>query len=189
MKETPDIRDETEKTISENKPVGKDDSQVAEEAGRGRWNIKGTCFFCLLFCLTLATLLFVIILLSAPENNRHGRVKIEAAENAPLPGETSADNGNTYELSPFFISLNKGENFLRLKITITHLDDGWDEKIMNNSHLYRGAVMEVFEGMHPSDLKFFNKQARLKKEIISEFIAVSKGEFSGEIIFSEFVIL
>lgn len=94
-----------------------------------------------------------------------------------------------YELQPFFIPIEGGKKFLRLRISLVDILAGWDKRIRANPHKYRAAVVQVFSGKELKYLKSGVGKQKVKKEIESKFKILSGNGMMGKVVFTSFVFL
>jgi len=126
----------------------------------------------LLAAVPLMAVSFLLYAVFAPVEkykNISERVKVEGPEN------------DSYDMPGFFIPLEEGKVFLRLKMSISSIFSGWKKKIIENPHIFREAVVragedeEILQLLGPLDEKVLDEdkegqvREKLKEKIEAEF--------------------
>lgn len=103
-------------------------------------------------------------------------------------GDNGAIERINYELEPFFIPIEGGKRFLRLRISLIGLMDGMDKKIKMSPHKYRAAVLNAFSGKEVTAIEGRIGREKIKDEIESRFKTIDGDEMLGKVIFTSYVL-
>lgn len=142
-------------------------------------------------------ILSVLMFLLLPADNKKRVVKLAPkAEEAAVINLPENDDGPPdgsferidYELEPFFIPIEGGKSFLRLKLLLIGLMDGMDRKIKMSPHKYRAAVLNVFSGKEVREIEGRRGMEMLKDEIESRFRNIGGDEMMGKVIFTSYAL-
>ena len=138
-------------------------------------------------------ILLVLMFLLVPADNKETVAgpppKQDKSVVVNLPGsDNRAFEKIDYELEPFFIPIEGGKSFLRLKISLIELMDGMDKKIKMSPHKYRAAVLNVFSGKEVREIEGRSGREKVKYEIESRFKMIGGDEMLGKVIFTSYAL-
>ena len=177
----------------------KDENEEPEDLGElqsNKWNPKRKALYVGLSIFLLVIFFFIAVWFFPEVAIEKKRVKIGSTSNQ-LSGKKSKTAKNNqevvkstnHEMAPFFISLNEGEDFVRLNIKFVNIDIKLREKMINNPYIYRDAILSVFEFKSASDIKAKGASEQLKKEVLSALVRVTGNSIAGEVEFDEFGVI
>lgn len=117
------------------------------------------------------------------------RIKIEVFEDRGLAVMNEITERTDYEMLPFFIPLEGGKGFLRLKIRIVDIKAGWDRRISINPHKYREAILRIFDEKKTSAVSDIRSRSQTQREIGSKLISITGESVMEGIIIEEYRVI
>lgn len=138
-------------------------------------------------------ILSVLMFLLLPADNKERVVDLAPkAEEAAVIKFSENDDGPLeridYELEPFFIPIEGGKRFLRLRMSLIEFMDGMDRKIKMSPHKYRAAVLNIFSGKKVREIEGRRGRKMVKDEIESKFKIIGGDEMMGKIVFTSYAL-
>ncbi len=149
----------------------------APDAAKGPVWKRKTLALAVVFSVLFVVLLIILLPSGNEKKTVSERQKIERFERVELT------------MPPFFIPLEGGKAFLRLRISLPGLPAGLDRIIAANPHEFRERVIRILEGRKVRDILHSKGKERVKKDIETGFHDLVRRGAMGIVRIDEFTVV